>query len=201
HPHRPVLEERDAPHGRMGDDRDAARARLDAPRVLHGGDARGHTRPREVDRDDIRLGVRGHQREPGPRGDGLRAHQRRHARQGQGAKSEAEKGAAIHAFPTAVSQISVHRGMGNSDLDIGYLKSGVRSATLLIGTGGGSAFLPSPQRPSPGRVMTTATQPLTDVYNADPVHSSFGFAVVYQGSSTFRGTFDEVSATLVPNTN
>ena len=97
-PHRPVLEERDAPHGRMGDDRDAARARLDAPRVLHGADARGHTRPREVDRDDMRLGVRGHQREPGPRGDGLRAHQRRHARQGQGAKPEAEKGAAIHAF-------------------------------------------------------------------------------------------------------
>ena len=49
--------------------------------------------------------------------------------------------------------------------------------------------------------MTTATQPFTDVYNADPVHSSFGFAVVYQGISTFRGTFDEVSATLAPNTN
>jgi len=46
--------------------------------------------------------------------------------------------------------------------------------------------------------MTTATQTLTDVYQADPVHSSFGFAVTYQGISTFRGTFDEVAATLAP---
>ena len=49
--------------------------------------------------------------------------------------------------------------------------------------------------------MTTATQPLAGTWKSDPVHSSFGFAVVYQGISTFRGTFDEVSATLAPNTN
>ena len=31
---------------------------------------------------------------------------------------------------------------------------------------------------------------------ADPVHSSFGFAVKYQGISIFRGTLDDVTATL-----
>ena len=31
---------------------------------------------------------------------------------------------------------------------------------------------------------------------ADPVHSSFGFAVRYQGVSLYRGTLDDVTATL-----
>jgi polyisoprenoid-binding protein YceI len=45
--------------------------------------------------------------------------------------------------------------------------------------------------------MTTATTPLLGgTYNADPVHSSFGFAVRYQGVSIFKGTLSEVAATL-----
>ena len=45
--------------------------------------------------------------------------------------------------------------------------------------------------------MATATTPLQDsTYNADPVHSSFGFAVRYQGVSLFKGTLNEVAATL-----
>jgi len=45
--------------------------------------------------------------------------------------------------------------------------------------------------------MTTATTPLlSGTYTADPVHSSFGFAVRYQGVSIFRGTLSEVEATL-----
>jgi polyisoprenoid-binding protein YceI len=43
--------------------------------------------------------------------------------------------------------------------------------------------------------MTTATQ-LSGSYVADPVHSSFGFAVRYQGVSLFKGTLDDVTATL-----
>jgi len=43
--------------------------------------------------------------------------------------------------------------------------------------------------------MSTATA-LRGTYAADPVHSSFGFAVRYQGVSLFRGTLDEVEATL-----
>jgi polyisoprenoid-binding protein YceI len=45
--------------------------------------------------------------------------------------------------------------------------------------------------------MTTATQPFAGTYAADPVHSSFGFAVRYQGVSLFKGTLSEVDATLV----
>ena len=46
--------------------------------------------------------------------------------------------------------------------------------------------------------MATATTPLlSSTYNADPVHSSFGFAVRYQGVSLFKGTLDEVDAKLV----
>ncbi|HMJ02591.1 MAG TPA: YceI family protein [Conexibacter sp.] len=41
-----------------------------------------------------------------------------------------------------------------------------------------------------------ATQPLTGAYTADPVHSSFAFAVRYMGVSTFRGTLDGVTASL-----
>ena len=44
--------------------------------------------------------------------------------------------------------------------------------------------------------MSTATA-LAGTFNADPVHSSFGFAVKYQNVSLFRGTLDEVTATLV----
>jgi polyisoprenoid-binding protein YceI len=46
-------------------------------------------------------------------------------------------------------------------------------------------------------MATTATTPLqSGTYNADPVHSSFGFAVRYQGVSLFKGTLNEVAATL-----
>lgn len=44
--------------------------------------------------------------------------------------------------------------------------------------------------------MSTATTALSGSYTADPVHSSFGFAVRYQGVSLFRGTLDEVEASL-----
>jgi len=44
--------------------------------------------------------------------------------------------------------------------------------------------------------MTTATA-LEGTYASDPVHSSFGFAVKYQNVSIFRGTLEEVAATLV----
>ena len=43
--------------------------------------------------------------------------------------------------------------------------------------------------------MATATTPLlSSTYNADPVHSSFGFAVRYQGVSLFKGTLSDVTA-------
>ena len=44
--------------------------------------------------------------------------------------------------------------------------------------------------------MSTATLPLPGTYKADPIHSSFGFAVKHMGVSTFRGTFSDVDATL-----
>ena len=47
--------------------------------------------------------------------------------------------------------------------------------------------------------MATATK-LTGTYTADPVHSSFAFAVRYQGVSLFKGTLDEVDAKLVDGT-
>lgn len=43
---------------------------------------------------------------------------------------------------------------------------------------------------------TTAPTPLAGAYTIDPVHSSFGFAVTYMGISTYRGTFDDVTASL-----
>lgn len=46
-------------------------------------------------------------------------------------------------------------------------------------------------------MSTTATPTLAGTYTADPVHSSFAFAVRYMGVSTFRGTLDDVSATVV----
>lgn len=44
--------------------------------------------------------------------------------------------------------------------------------------------------------MTTAASPLSGTFAADPVHSSFAFAVRYQGVSLFKGTLGEVSASL-----
>ena len=44
--------------------------------------------------------------------------------------------------------------------------------------------------------MATATK-LSGTYVADPIHSSFGFSVRYQGVSLFKGTLDEVDAKLV----
>jgi polyisoprenoid-binding protein YceI len=46
-----------------------------------------------------------------------------------------------------------------------------------------------------GMITTTAT-PLVGTYSADPVHSSLGFSIPYQGVSVFRGTLTEVDATL-----
>lgn len=45
-------------------------------------------------------------------------------------------------------------------------------------------------------MSTIAVQPLAGAYTADPIHSSFSFAVRYMGLSTFRGTLGEVSGTL-----
>ena len=45
--------------------------------------------------------------------------------------------------------------------------------------------------------MSTTASPLAGTFNADPVHSSFAFAVRYQGVSLFKGTLDEVDAKLV----
>ena len=44
--------------------------------------------------------------------------------------------------------------------------------------------------------MAATSTPLAGTYAADPIHSSFGFAVRYQGVSVFRGTLDAVEATL-----
>src|SRR3954451_7725040 len=45
--------------------------------------------------------------------------------------------------------------------------------------------------------MSTTATPLAGTFAADPVHSSFGFAVKYQNVSIFRGTLEEVAATFV----
>jgi polyisoprenoid-binding protein YceI len=44
--------------------------------------------------------------------------------------------------------------------------------------------------------MSSTTTALGGTYTVDPVHSSFGFAVKYQGVSVFRGTLGDVAATL-----
>ncbi len=44
--------------------------------------------------------------------------------------------------------------------------------------------------------MSTATQPLTGTFVADPVHSSFQFAVKHMKVATFRAGFDDVVASL-----
>jgi polyisoprenoid-binding protein YceI len=43
---------------------------------------------------------------------------------------------------------------------------------------------------------TTLQQVPAGTYEADPVHSSFGFAVRHNGISTFRGRFEQVQARL-----
>src|ERR1044071_9212231 len=48
--------------------------------------------------------------------------------------------------------------------------------------------------------MSTTATPLAGAFASDPVHSSFGFAVKYQGISIFRGTLDDVTATLADGT-
>jgi len=45
-------------------------------------------------------------------------------------------------------------------------------------------------------VSITLQQVPTDTYTADPVHSSFGFGVRYNGVATFRSSFDKVDAQL-----
>ena len=45
-------------------------------------------------------------------------------------------------------------------------------------------------------MSATAVKELTGTYEADPVHSVFGFSVLHNGISTYRGTLDDVSATL-----
>jgi polyisoprenoid-binding protein YceI len=44
--------------------------------------------------------------------------------------------------------------------------------------------------------MAATATPLSATYTADPIHSSFNFAVKYQGVSVFRGNLDAVEATL-----
>ena len=46
-------------------------------------------------------------------------------------------------------------------------------------------------------MSTTTAAPMVGTYNADPVHSSLGFSIRYQGVSVFRGTLTEVDAKLV----
>ena len=45
-------------------------------------------------------------------------------------------------------------------------------------------------------MSTTIQQVPTDTYGLDPVHSSFGFGVRYNGLATFRSNFDKVDAQL-----
>ena len=44
--------------------------------------------------------------------------------------------------------------------------------------------------------MSVSTPTLTGSYTADPIHSSFAFAVRYMGVSTFRGTLDDVQVNV-----
>ena len=45
-------------------------------------------------------------------------------------------------------------------------------------------------------MSATAVKELSGTYEADTVHSVFGFSVLHNGISTYRGTLDDVSATL-----
>ena len=44
--------------------------------------------------------------------------------------------------------------------------------------------------------MAATSTPLAGAYTADPIHSSFGFAVRYQGVSVYKGSLTDVAATL-----
>ena len=44
--------------------------------------------------------------------------------------------------------------------------------------------------------MSSTTTPFAGTFAADPIHSSFSFAVRYQGVSLFKGTLSEVDAKL-----
>ena len=46
-------------------------------------------------------------------------------------------------------------------------------------------------------MSTPTATPMIGTYNADPVHSSLGFSIPYQGVSIFRGTLTEIEAKLV----
>jgi polyisoprenoid-binding protein YceI len=46
-------------------------------------------------------------------------------------------------------------------------------------------------------MSTHTATPTIGTYNVDPVHSSLGFSISYQGVSVFRGTLTEVDAKLV----
>jgi polyisoprenoid-binding protein YceI len=50
-------------------------------------------------------------------------------------------------------------------------------------------------------MAATAVQEIKGAYEADAVHSVFGFSVVHNGISTYRGTLDDVSATLTADEN
>jgi polyisoprenoid-binding protein YceI len=45
-------------------------------------------------------------------------------------------------------------------------------------------------------MSATAVKELSGTYEADTVHSVFGFSVLHNGISTYRGTLDDVSVTL-----
>ena len=44
--------------------------------------------------------------------------------------------------------------------------------------------------------MATAVQPFTGIYELDPSHSTFGFAVTHMNVSTFRASFADIDARL-----
>ncbi len=46
-------------------------------------------------------------------------------------------------------------------------------------------------------MSTHTAAPMIGTYNVDPVHSSLGFSISYQGVSIFRGTLTDVDAKLV----
>jgi polyisoprenoid-binding protein YceI len=45
--------------------------------------------------------------------------------------------------------------------------------------------------------MSIATQPFTGTFTVDPVHSTFAFTVTHMRVSTFRASFDDVTAQVV----
>jgi len=47
--------------------------------------------------------------------------------------------------------------------------------------------------------MTSSTLPFTGTFVADPVHSTFQFAIRHMGVSVYRATFDDVDVRVVAN--